>query len=64
MAKEKKIKLTDLTAEELGYKLKEAREKLFKLKFAHKSTPVKNPLEIREARRDVARILTILKQKA
>jgi len=65
MAKEKKeIKLTELTAEELRYKLKEAREKLFGLRFTHRTTPLKNPLDIRSARRDVARILTALKQKA
>jgi len=64
MAKEKKIKLIELTAEELNYKLKEAREKLFKMKFAHKTTPLKNPLGIRFARREIARILTVLKQKA
>ena len=63
MANEKKIKLTDLTAEELTAKLKEAREKLFKLKFAHKTTPLKNPLDIRFTRKEVARIITILKLK-
>jgi len=63
MATEKKIKLSDLTAEELAVKLKEEREKLFKLKFAHKTTPLKNPLDIRFTRKEVARILTALKLK-
>ena len=62
MAKEKKeINIKELTDTELKSKLLEAREKLFKLKFSHKSTPLKNPLEIRIIRKQIAKILTILK---
>ena len=65
MAKEKKeIKLTELTAEELKYKLKEAREKLFTLKYSHRTTPLKNPLEIRFIRKEIARIMTAAKAKS
>ncbi|HAM38850.1 MAG: 50S ribosomal protein L29 [Elusimicrobia bacterium RIFOXYC2_FULL_34_12] len=64
MAKEKKeINIKELTDTELKSKLLEAREKLFKLKFSHKSTPLKNPLEIRIIRKQIAKILTILKEK-
>jgi large subunit ribosomal protein L29 len=64
MAKEKKeINIKELTEDELKSKLLETREKLFKLKFGHKTTPLKNPLEIRVLRRQIARILTIVKEK-
>ncbi|MBI5574183.1 MAG: 50S ribosomal protein L29 [Elusimicrobia bacterium] len=62
MAKEKKdISLAELTADELNSRLEESKEKLFHLKFGHKTTPLKNPLEIRYLRRQIARILTIMR---
>ncbi|MFH1541341.1 MAG: 50S ribosomal protein L29 [Elusimicrobiota bacterium] len=62
MAKEKKeINLRELTADELSMHLEETKEKLFHLKFGHKTTPLKNPLEIRHLKRQIARILTIIK---
>jgi large subunit ribosomal protein L29 len=64
MAKEKKeVNIKELTVDELKSKLLEAKEKLFKLKFAHKVTPVKNPLEIRILRRQIARVNTIIHDK-
>lgn len=60
MAKEKKeINLRELSEHELTAKLTESKEKLFHLKFGHKTTPLKNPLEIRALRRQIARILTL-----
>ncbi|MDR1663226.1 MAG: 50S ribosomal protein L29 [Endomicrobium sp.] len=48
---------------ELSTKLGEFQNKLFKLKFRHSTSSVKNPLEIREIRRNVARIKTLIAQK-
>jgi large subunit ribosomal protein L29 len=48
---------------ELEAKLREAQEQIFRLKFRHSSTPVKNPLEIRKLRRMIARYRTLLQQK-
>ena len=63
MAKEKKeINLKELTMDELSSRFEESKEKLFHLKFGHKTTPLKNPLEIRYLRRQIARILTIIKE--
>jgi large subunit ribosomal protein L29 len=61
--KESKESLHELSAQELQARLKEAQEKSFRLQFQHTSNPLKNPMDIRTARRDVARILTILHQK-
>lgn len=48
---------------ELGAKLRDTQEKLFRLKFRHSSTPVKNSLEIRFLRRTIAQIKTLMKEK-
>ncbi|MEW6558034.1 MAG: 50S ribosomal protein L29 [Elusimicrobiota bacterium] len=64
MAKDKKkIDIKQLTDAELKAELEQAKGKLFKLKFAHKTTPLKNQLEIRTLRRQIARILTVLREK-
>lgn len=65
MAKKKQdeIRWQDLTADELRVKLNDGREKLFDLKFKNTTAPLKNPREIRAVRKDIARALTILRQK-
>ncbi|MFA5778714.1 MAG: 50S ribosomal protein L29 [Elusimicrobiota bacterium] len=64
-SKDKKdINLRELTSDELKSRFEESKEKLFHLKFGHKTTPLKNPLEIRYLRRQIARILTIVKEKS
>ena len=59
----KEESLNDLSVPELQTRLSEAQEKGFRLRFQHASNPLKNPMEIRTARRQTARILTILRQK-
>lgn len=51
------------TKEELEKLLAEKREKRVKLRFDLKTGKVKNIREIREIKKDIARILTILKEK-
>lgn len=48
---------------ELEAKLRESEEKLFRLKFKHSTTPLKNGLEIRSLRRGIARYKTLLKER-
>ena len=55
--------LHEMSAPELDAHLRETQEKSFRLKFQHASNPLKNPMEIRAARRDVAKVLTVLRQK-
>ena len=50
----------NLSQIELEAKLRDAEEELFRLKFRHSSTPLKNPLQIRGKRRMVAQIKTLL----
>ena len=54
----------EMSVSELQARLREAQEKSFRLKFQHAGNPVKNPMEIRWARRNIARILTALSNKS
>ncbi len=58
-----KESLHELSVSELEARLRESQEKSFKLKFQHASNPLKNPMEIRTARRQIAKIRTVLRQK-
>lgn len=49
--------------EELEKMLIEKRKRLLQLRFDLKAGKVKNIREIRETKKDIARILTILKEK-
>lgn len=55
--------LAALTPDEIRQKLAQAREQYFRMRFRHKATPMKNPLEIRDLRRDIARYETLLRVK-
>ena len=55
--------LLELTTEELAAKLKELNEELFKLRFQHSTNQLDNTGRLQGARRDLARIKTVLKQK-
>lgn len=66
MAKKKAVEKEDfktMSTQELQARLAEAQESQFRLKFRHTSTPLKNPMQIRFKRREIARIQTWLKQK-
>ena len=55
--------IKSMADKELTAKLVELEEKYYKLKFRNATAPVKNPLEIRELRKTIARIKTILAQQ-
>ena len=55
--------LRKLTNEDLQEKLKELKEKLLKLRFQNEIGGLEKPSEIRQTKRDIARILTILRER-
>jgi large subunit ribosomal protein L29 len=55
--------LRELTKEELAAKLKEINEELFKLHFQHASNQLDNTGRLGGARKDLARLKTVLKEK-
>jgi large subunit ribosomal protein L29 len=59
----KTTELRQKSKSELQKLLQDSREKLRDLRFGLVSGKVKNVREIRETKKDIARILTLLKQK-
>ena len=55
--------IKDLTLDELKEKLGSEKESLRKMKFAHQVSAIENPMKIKETRRVIARINTLLRQK-
>ena len=55
--------IKDMAYVELKKRLDDFQDRIFKLKFRHSVTPVKNPLEIRKIRKNIARIKTFITQK-
>jgi large subunit ribosomal protein L29 len=55
--------IKDLTLDELKEKLGSEKESLRKMKFAHQVSAIENPMKIKETRRLIARINTLLRQK-
>ena len=56
--------LRDLTAAELAEKEQQLLQELFNLRFQLAAGRVENPMKIRQARRDLARVKTVLRQQA
>ena len=53
--------LKNLTTQELQERLATEEQKLAKLKLTHSVSPLDNPMQIRAARKDIARIYTELR---
>ena len=62
-AKDFRKKLRDMSAEELGVKERDLREDYFKLKFQHGVGQLENTGRLREVRKDIARIKTVLRER-
>lgn len=59
----KKSELRNMTIEELNLLLRSAKEELARLQVAHRLRQVQNVMALRNLRRDIARILTIMREK-
>ncbi len=55
--------LRKLKPEELRKKADELKMELLKLRFQQKISGLDDPMKIRNTRRDIARVLTILREK-
>ena len=53
-------KIRDMNEEEILVKIKELNEEIFNLRFRNSMRQLQNPVSIREKRRDIARLQTIL----
>ena len=59
----KAIEIRKMTAEELEAKLKELKSELFNLRFQHAVNQLENPHKIADVKKDIARVMTILREK-
>jgi len=59
----KKQVLTDMPDNELKELLANEREKLIKLKMSHAVSPLENPLQIKFARKTIARVMTEISKR-
>ncbi len=55
--------LREMTAEELNAKLTELKKELFNLRFQHAVNQLENPHKMTEVKHDIARVLTVLREK-
>ncbi|NLT17952.1 MAG: 50S ribosomal protein L29 [Firmicutes bacterium ADurb.Bin080] len=53
----------EMTNEELNNKVQELKKQLFELRFKQSVSKLSNPLSINECKKDIARALTILRQR-
>ena len=56
-------KVREMSDDELRTKERELQEQLFRLRFQKSLGQLDNALKIRETRRDIARVKTVLRQK-
>ena len=59
----KQSEIKQLTTAELQEKLSETKKSYSDLKMAHAISPLENPIQLRNARRTVARVATELTQR-
>lgn len=55
--------LTDLTDDELARKLGESKDELFKLRFQLVTNQLENPNRIKEVRKNIARLKTVIRER-
>ena len=58
----KAIEIRKMSAEDLEAKLKELKSELFNLRFQHAINQLDNPHKIVDVKRDIARVMTILRE--
>ncbi len=56
--------IRELGPEELAQKLVELKEEIFHLKLRKATGRLENPMKLREDKRDLARLETVLKERA
>jgi len=55
--------MREMTVDEIRERVTELRAELFNLRFRNSMKQLDNPIKIRESRREMARLLTVLNEK-
>ena len=56
-------KIREMNAAELNAELDKMKQELFNLRFQHVTGQLENPVQMREIKRNIARVKTIIKEK-
>ena len=56
-------KIKEMSSPELEKELSELKSELFKLRFSLATNGLENPMRIKEVRKDIARVKTVLRQR-
>ena len=56
-------KINEMSSPDLTKVLEELKKELFKLRFSLATNGLDNPMKIKEVRKDIARIKTVLRQR-
>ena len=56
-------KIREMSEQELNNELLKMKKDLFNLRFQHVTGQLENPVKLRETKRDIARIKTIIREK-
>ena len=59
----KASELRELSLEELEHKLEDLTQEFFNLRFQHATDQLENPMRLRQTKRDIARIKTVLRER-
>ncbi|MDO4544706.1 MAG: 50S ribosomal protein L29 [Bacillota bacterium] len=56
-------KMREMTETELNAELVKMKKDLFNLRFQHVTGQLENPIKMRDTKRDIARVKTIIREK-
>ncbi len=56
-------KMRDMTEAELNNELKKLKNELFNLRFQHVTGQLENPIKMRDVKKEIARVKTIIREK-
>lgn len=59
----KPSEIREKSAIELNEELVDLKEELFKLRFQHATNQLDNPMKLKNVKRDIARVRTILRER-
>lgn len=56
-------KMRDMSELELNVELKKMKQQLFNLRFQHVTGQLENPIKMRDTKKQIARVKTIIREK-
>jgi len=60
----KTSEIRDLSPDEMGQKVSDLKQELFNLRFQHEIGQLENPQRMKQAKHDIARLKTIIREVA